>query len=72
VKHPNEKRAQQLSNKYLKTSRQLTIRHLYKFLAKKLGEADYKIFKIYLPDDPQPLGEDLTLDIIDKHVKNLK
>jgi len=36
LRNPNEKDLAQLSNKYLRTSRQLSVRHLCKFLAKKI------------------------------------
>ena len=68
MKHVAEKVAPQLSNRYLRTSRLLTIRHLCKFLAKKLGESDYKVYRIYLPNQSLPLSEDLTLDVIDREV----
>jgi len=67
LRHPNEKDLAQLANKYLKTSRQLTIRHLCKFLAKKFDMPDFKVFNISLFPNSQPLlAEDLTLDMIDK------
>jgi len=68
LRHPNEKDLAQLSNKYLRTSRQLTVRHLCKFLAKKFDMADFKVFKIALSHNSQPLTEDLTLDVIDKEL----
>jgi len=68
LRHPLEKDLAQLSNKYLRTSRQLTVRHLCKFLAKKFDMSDFKVFKIGIYPNSQPLTEDLTLDVIDKDV----
>jgi len=68
LRHPNEKDLAQLSNKYLRTSRQLTVKHLCKFLAKKFDMSDFKLFKIGIYPNTQPLTEDLTLDTIDKEL----
>jgi hypothetical protein len=69
VCHPDEKSLPQLANKYLRTSRQLTVLHLYKFLAKKLLQDDFKTFSIYVSSNLlQELSEELTLDAIEKEV----
>jgi len=65
VCHPEEKRLAQLTNKYLRTSRQLTVRHLSKFLAKKFDEPDFRKFKIGIHQSPA-LSDETTLDVIDK------
>jgi len=67
VLHPNETNLSQLPNKYLRTSRQLTIRHLCKFLGKKFN-MDYKVFKIGIFPNSPPLAEEMTLDRIDKEL----
>ena len=64
-----EKNLQDLQNRYLRTSRMITIRHLCKFLAKKF-DADPRIFKITLSPRDMPLNEDLTLDVIDSQAWN--
>jgi len=63
--HPNERKLEQLTNRYLRTSNQLTIRHLCKFLAKKFHEPDYKVFKISTKDQ-KDLDDHLTLSYIFK------
>jgi len=70
LRHPSEMGLSQLSNKYLRTSRQLTVRHLCKFLAKKFDMADFKVFRIGLYPNSQPLTEDLTLETIDQQLWN--
>lgn len=70
LRHPQETGLAQLANKYLRTSRLLTIRHLCKFLAKKFDMADFKVFRIGLYPNSQPLTEDLTLETIDKQLWN--
>jgi len=46
LRHNDEKNLPQLANKYLRTSKKLTILHLCKFLAKKFSQEDYKVFSI--------------------------
>jgi len=66
--HSSEIKLEQLTNKYLRTSNLLTVRHLCKFLAKKFNEPDYKIFKITVGD--QVLSEEATLqEIYDNYWK---
>lgn len=70
LKHDNEKFLGQLTNKYLRTSNQLTVKHLCKFLSKKFDkpQKDYKMFKIGLYPNSQPLTEDITLEKIQQQV----
>eukprot|EP00455_Lapot_gusevi_P038265 TRINITY_DN4287_c0_g1_i2.p1 TRINITY_DN4287_c0_g1~~TRINITY_DN4287_c0_g1_i2.p1 ORF type:complete len:171 (-),score=10.47 TRINITY_DN4287_c0_g1_i2:120-632(-) len=63
----------QLAKQFLRTSRQITISHLCKFLAKKLGTNDPDMFEIYVadtcdghvPDDADPLPDSTTLSEVD-------
>eukprot|EP01114_Cavostelium_apophysatum_P023214 TRINITY_DN8679_c0_g1_i1.p1 TRINITY_DN8679_c0_g1~~TRINITY_DN8679_c0_g1_i1.p1 ORF type:complete len:293 (+),score=54.93 TRINITY_DN8679_c0_g1_i1:90-968(+) len=63
--NPSQPQCPELKSPYLRTSKSITIRHLKKFLSKKL-EMEVS-FKIALPD-MEALSEDTTLDEI---VKNL-
>jgi len=65
--HHSELYLSQLPNKYLRTSRQLTIRHLCKFLGKKF-DMDHKFFRIGIHPNYPPLADDITLDKIDKEM----
>jgi len=67
--HPNETGLKQIPNKYLRTSKLLTVRHLCKFLAKKF-EMDPKLFKIGVYPKASPLQEEITLAIIEKELWN--
>lgn len=58
--HPEETQLQQIQNKFLRSSSQLTIRHLCKFLSKKLNK-DYQSFEFRLFEKSAPLREDISL-----------
>jgi len=68
LRHPDENEAVgQLSNKYLRTSKKLTVRHLYKFLARKLNQDEHELFSISLSSNPYyKLPEETTLSDIEK------
>jgi len=67
VRHNDENGLPQLANKYLRTSKKLTILHLCKFLAKKFNLEDFKSFSIsFVENSNNPLDLSMTLDQIDK------
>jgi len=72
-RHPLEKFFKELKKKYLRTSRKVTIRHLNKFLSKKLDISDPNIFKITILKNGQglvALDDELTLHQIEKELWN--
>jgi hypothetical protein len=52
----------------LLTSEKITVRHLEKFIAKKLRVAESHTYQLYLPHTSQPLSPDMMLGTIYKEL----
>jgi hypothetical protein len=68
LRHPSENKAVQLARKYVKTSSQVTVQHLCKYLALKLG-FNYLDFSIYPLVTSPKLDQSVTLASIQRQVR---
>ncbi|PRP78457.1 hypothetical protein PROFUN_13690 [Planoprotostelium fungivorum] len=68
--HPNERELTQIQNRYIRTSKMITMKHLSKFMCKKFKdrEREWKEIHFYLDQakNSVPLGEDVTLDVVER------
>jgi len=60
--HSQETNLSQIQNKFLRSSPKLTVRHLCKFLATKLGGHNYQNFRLRITEQSEPLDQDVSLE----------
>jgi len=68
LRHPNETNLPQLQNRFLRTSKRLTVAHLCKYFAKRFDSTDWKLFKVSIDPKTPPLNDDVTLEKIMKEI----